>query len=77
MEWISVKEKLPPSGKPILAIGGGYVEVVVYRSPPNSFATHHGGYLRDVTHWMPLPAPPIEQAPETSSALPRSHPHTS
>ena len=59
-EWISVKDRLPEQRRPVLVLAEGYMEVAVYRSPPNEFATHHGAYVRGATHWQPLPEPPTQ-----------------
>jgi hypothetical protein len=58
-EWISVKDRLPEDG-----------DVVVTYSVPNrrishceclkSYVTQYGNYA-EITHWMPLPAPPNEK----------------
>lgn len=65
-EWISVKDRLPEEEKEVLcylgnALGKGLI--VAFR--------RHGDWYFDgwkcptVTHWMPLPEPPKEDADET------------
>jgi hypothetical protein len=64
-EWISVKERLPKGNE-----RSGRLEVIVFR--PNSrypvqIESLHPGYWESegkvtgmpITHWMPLPAPPL------------------
>lgn len=61
MEWISVNDSLPETGK----------RVLTYADNGAMFAAHLDGYwyvdtgemyystpLANITHWMPLPAPP-------------------
>lgn len=66
-EWISVKNKLPPSGKSILV----HNQHFEHSSIRMAFMTSRGYYdayecgcgmkLDNVTHWMPLPEPPTNQ----------------
>lgn len=61
MEWISIKDKLPESGKPVLVWNGGLdleYHIGVY-VPGAGWSTNRDSYDLDyVTHWMPLPAAP-------------------
>ena len=63
-EWISVKDRLPETGK----------RVLTYADNGAMFAAHLDGYwyidtgemyystpLANITHWMPLPEPPKEE----------------
>lgn len=57
--WISVKDGTPTFGNVIVCIGGKSM---------GAFCNHYkeliiGGYVRteEVTHWMPLPSPPVEE----------------
>jgi len=67
-KWISVKDRLPELGTPVLFIGK-----TIYRA---WFSTQRGWYdgtfwrrndgeavysTTPVTHWMPLPKPPKEE----------------
>lgn len=62
-EWISVKDRLPEYGVPVLVVYRGTVQYVTYSrdigewraSCCDDFDPMPG---RFVTHWMPLPAPP-------------------
>ncbi len=56
-KWISVKHELPK----------GYFDVLCYTSTgceigwhgqDSCWYTKGGSFMRDVTHWMPLPEPP-------------------
>ena len=61
MEWISIKDKPPPNGWILIAYR--------YYADPNILCSYFGlhidgnfssaGLQRDVTHWMPLPEPPV------------------
>jgi Protein of unknown function (DUF551) len=65
MEWISVKDRLPPKDTPVLCYYyDQYMDVMEYWydnekgkpeffNPPLTAVT-----IEDVTHWMPLPEPP-------------------
>ena len=60
--WISVEEKLPEQGKAVLLCNSGHVVWGYRRSFPGKGAPYQGvhGVIRGiVTHWMPLPAPPV------------------
>lgn len=55
MHWVSVKDRLPNFEQPVLAYSGEELGI--------GFAYLDGdgkwyGDCGDVTHWMPLPAPP-------------------
>lgn len=60
-EWISTKDRLPDDYKKVLFItndGKYYIGFVSYEG-------WHGGLISmisNVTHWMPLPEPPKEDA---------------
>ena len=67
-KWISVKERLPEIGEWVLINGP---EVCQRIEPPSAswkaeyaWNTDHETfyYPEDITHWMPLPAPPKEEA---------------
>lgn len=63
MKWISVKDKLPPLGQPVivcrpyskdqLKVEQGFRDV-------NGWWKVYGTRTKTVTHWMPLPEPPKE-----------------
>lgn len=66
--WISVNERLPEEGiRVILFCSWGVLCDYVYKRSyagikgNDFFAPYHSGYscIRDATHWMPLPSPPI------------------
>lgn len=73
MEWISVKDKLPPIGQEVIVYspksnsGDGRVTALCrkirYEEATNFYWDNdYGGsnvYVQDaITHWMPLPEPP-------------------
>lgn len=62
--WISVKERLPNFGIPVLICWDGYTDIAEYRCgmvSPKWRTQHYGTVdLASVTHWMPLPDPPEE-----------------
>jgi hypothetical protein len=75
-KWISVKDRLPEEGVPVLIVydccGEPDIDVMkryhgqtIYESGevfdyPNHFRGPRGFLTDDVTHWMPLPEPPDE-----------------
>lgn len=62
--WISVEERLPRGGKPVLAVhqDGDTVLVGVYSTGSHNWYRYTGSMIppemRAPTHWMPLPEPP-------------------
>ena len=61
--WIPVSERLPDNWKPVLTIDmseSTRVPVPAFYDPETSlWSTHLPNYDLWVTHWMPLPEPPI------------------
>lgn len=55
-EWISVKDRLPDPFVDVLVSRNGKISIDYYEED-GSFAYDFKG--RRVTHWMPLPQPPI------------------
>lgn len=62
MEWVAVADQVPPNGCPVLTFPGwghGVDGVAI-----DEWCTEYGRFLmsiedgHNVTHWMPLPAPP-------------------
>ena len=74
--WISVEEKWPKYGEPILVVINGVVQKVTYCRDGSDdsedwcepFHFDHEDCCKrwwsDVTHWMPLPQPPKAQGDE-------------
>ncbi len=69
MEWISVKDKLPPENESVLVVVHGYrrgfepislVEISSYSHDFDFIFDDLPISRIDVTHWMPLPEPPEE-----------------
>lgn len=64
--WISVEEAQPSVDDVLILRQGESVGVAVdmgFLEYGDWFAAHDGEPLDDVTHWMPLPEPPQEEAP--------------
>lgn len=62
-KWISVKDRLPPEGKFVIAFSPHGVFPAYYESYSNKdFAWWiDGNPVCNVTHWMPLPPPPTTE----------------
>jgi len=61
--WISVKEKMPGYLTKCLVSNGEYVRCAWSKDEDDAWCvidsySEHDEWLVDVTHWMPLPAPP-------------------
>lgn len=68
MEWINVKDKLPPAGERVLATDGCFV-TEAYISKKKIWHRHNGYswknfYVTDVRYWMPMPEPPASHIPD-------------
>lgn len=67
VEWVSVKERLPELGERVLFTEGVFV-CEGYVSQYNNWFRSNGMkwdmFRTEVTHWMPLPAPPDRRPPE-------------
>lgn len=66
-QWISVKDRLPDSGKRVLFVCNELNKVLVGHHMRNGLFQLYPGInninsekiiLTDATHWMPLPEPP-------------------
>lgn len=70
-KWIAVKEKRPPSGKDVLAVGYQNEMLIggVYKDDGDWICECEGVQLTNVTHWMLLPPLPREQQAAAWSAL--------
>ena len=62
-KWISVEDRLPEKNEDVLTFDSeGYIDVCVYefREDGNVFmVTDTCSVLKNVTHWQPLPQPPV------------------
>lgn len=65
-EWVSVDERLPTPGERVIATDGQFVGEGYFDSCCGWF--RYGGFEwrffdveGDVTHWMPLPEPPVKE----------------
>lgn len=62
--WISVKERLPEDGQKIIAAfrdsGGWIVDQARYSNGEFDFASWAYVWADNITHWTPLPEPPME-----------------
>lgn len=67
-KWISVEERLPEAWKPVLAFdptGYGEIGIAFIVGSLNTVVWRGVGFTNtayppNVTHWMPLPEPPME-----------------
>lgn len=70
MKWISVKDKLPESPAWVLVYSDGAMNCMWYYrgkwSDPTG-AQGHNIVMADISHWMPLPDRPIEEATQKLS----------
>lgn len=64
-QWIPVCERLPEDGQTVLTIDSeGEMNVCFYECEWEGIFQMCGGLVKifNITHWMPLPAPPKEEA---------------
>lgn len=82
MEWISVKDGLPETNIQVLACkhNGKVIQMSYHREsndmPRNFYWWGFGGYIEQtsqVTHWMPLPAPPTKTPPTDNVQLSKQY----
>jgi len=62
-QWISVKERLPDAGVRVLVNAERYPSIGFMRKGSWCWISDKGfilSFAREITHWMPLPAPPKE-----------------
>lgn len=59
-EWISVDERLPPHAREVLAAGPGVEGVTMLYCQDGRWYDGPADEWVNITHWMPLPSPPIE-----------------
>ncbi len=66
-EWICVKDRLPEAFQPVIVCRekgkGEYVVEQGYKDVKDWWKVY-GTRTKNVTHWMPLPEPPVEAAPK-------------
>ena len=62
--WISVKDRLPEKNGRYLVYENGEVYSAEYEKnrPDSEWTDDYEGYFMKVSHWMPLPEPPEEEA---------------
>lgn len=75
IDWISIKDRLPEAGTLVVILHDDAMNLN-HRKPPVYFGRHNGKYwlqvtdhsdvmwpshIAQVSHWMPLPAPPKEE----------------
>ncbi len=72
MEWISIRDKLPPPHESVLVFFGGKdcgsiaIKYLTEYQEGRHHCWHPGGQdLGNATHWMPLPPYPPETFPVT------------
>lgn len=61
-DWISVKERLPERAGVYLTYMNGITQTAFYDRIEGIWVV--GKNKLPVTHWMPLPEPPLEPSPE-------------
>ena len=67
MGWISVKDRLPEMGVEVLGCvpdgNGGYASIgSCYLDREGSIREYNEFEIYEITHWMPLPEPPTNEA---------------
>lgn len=61
--WVSVEDRLPDDGEEAYMVTDGrYVNITVFDWEESSFLEIANCALVNITHWMPLPLPPTEEA---------------
>jgi hypothetical protein len=63
--WISVTERLPESGEMVMVwdYGEHLMAWLNFTSNGTAYFSAQGRSNFEVTHWMPLPAPPLSPPP--------------
>jgi len=62
-EWVSVEDRLPDEGEEAYMVTDGrYVNITEYDAEDERFLEIPVCALVNITHWMPLPLPPAEEA---------------
>ena len=60
-EWISVNDRLPDKDGPYWTFNGRDDKPSVIQQRVHMFNSKHGEFnCYTVTHWMPLPKPPVK-----------------
>jgi len=60
--WVSVEDGLPKEGRDVLVTDGFACMVMIYRKKEfNNYGKIDWWYNEDVTHWQPLPSPPVNK----------------
>ena len=61
--WVSVEDRLPDEGEEAYMVTDGrYVNITEYDAEDERFLEIPNCALVNITHWMPLPLPPAEEA---------------
>ena len=60
-DWVKCSERMPELGVPVLVIGGSTAWVDKAYDSDDGISFYEDNYGK-ATHWMPLPAPPMEIA---------------
>lgn len=64
-KWISVEDRLPKGGSMVIAHMAYFYEVLQWDAKTELWFSAHSIHAKPyVTHWMPLPEPPNEDAHE-------------
>ncbi len=61
MKWIDVKDSLPESDVPVLALDNDIVDIWIMQYICGKWYCPQEGWEMNITHWMPLPEPPMKK----------------
>jgi len=62
--WVSVKERMPEENEEVLAYNAENEEVIACDYHHKMFHCWPEAFNESITHWMPLPTPPVKKGGE-------------